>query len=538
MQTSPEHVVEKCSCNELYSTLAVKYKESDYSTRLQLLTLAPKTWSVNQTKSFFKCSWAFAKKAMKLRDTQGILSTPTLRVSTKKLDEDVINTIKDFFKSSQISRMMPGVNDTVVVRENGTKSKKQKHLMLMNLNEAYALFKTDYPQLKVGSSAFCDNRPPECQLLGSKGSHVVCVCIHHQNVKLMHQSFQKLNPESNHKDQMKLLMCAEPNEKCHMLECDSCPPLEDCVEKFIAFFDQNGVENIEYKSWLHTDRTTLSMSNDSVEDFCSKYASKLNDLLKHDFISKKQSNYYENAKKNLKDDEVIVHLDFSENFSHLSQESVQSEYYAQTQTTIHPIMVYYKKDGKLEHKSYVVISDVLEHDSKFVRSMQLKIVPIIQALVPNVKKIHFWSDGAGSQYKNKFNFYYLSQYKEKFNIHVEWNFFATAHGKGVVDGIGAIIKRFLRNAIIKGQVINNAKEAYQVLLKYYKNQLTKSDTSHTTEPVFLSKAEISKIRLPNNQNLSSIEGTRSFHTVISSSEHRTLIFKPFFDSANSVEVKF
>ena len=48
---------------------------------------------------------------------------------------------------------------------------------------------------------------------------------------------------------------------------------------------------------------------------------------------------------------------------------------------------------------------------------------------------------AASQFKNRCtlsNFCFLSK---DFGLQGEWFFFATSHGKGVVDGVGAVVKR-------------------------------------------------------------------------------------------------
>lgn len=56
---------------------------------------------------------------------------------------------------------------------------------------------------------------------------------------------------------------------------------------------------------------------------------------------------------------------------------------------------------------------------------------------PAMKEIHIFSDGAASQFKNKFIWCFMSTtFKELFPaLRVQWHFFATSHGKGAVDGV-------------------------------------------------------------------------------------------------------
>ena len=57
--------------------------------------------------------------------------------------------------------------------------------MLCNLKELYVEFRNKYPHKKFGVAKFCQLRPKWCITVGAAGTHSVCVCMMHQNVKLM-----------------------------------------------------------------------------------------------------------------------------------------------------------------------------------------------------------------------------------------------------------------------------------------------------------------------------------------------------------------
>ena len=81
---------------------------------------------------------------------------------------------------------MPGKKNFVSERNaDGIKVHQQKRLVLCNLREAYYRFKILHPDVKIGFSKFAQLRPKECVLAGSSGTHSVCVCVLHQNAKLM-----------------------------------------------------------------------------------------------------------------------------------------------------------------------------------------------------------------------------------------------------------------------------------------------------------------------------------------------------------------
>lgn len=131
------------------------------------------------------------------------------------------------------------------------------------------------------------------------------------------------------------------------------------------------------------------------------------------------------TKKNLEAKEFVVCLDFSENYACRLQNSVQSEYWNTKQATVHPYVVYCKSNDILQHKSFVIISDVSEHDSCAVNLFNSKLICFLgkQFGIENIKKIYYFSDGATSQYKNKYNFINLFYYKKDFKVDAELNFF-------------------------------------------------------------------------------------------------------------------
>ena len=61
----------------------------------------------------------------------------------------------------------------------------QKRLLLINLKELHQLFKEKHPEVKCRFSKFAALRPKHCVLAGASGTHSVCVCAIHENVKLL-----------------------------------------------------------------------------------------------------------------------------------------------------------------------------------------------------------------------------------------------------------------------------------------------------------------------------------------------------------------
>ena len=94
----------------------------------------------------------------------------------------------------------------------------------------------------------------------------------------------------------------------------------------------------------------------------------------------------------------------------------------------------------------------LQYDTTAVFLYQRCFIAFLKRFLPSTtqpQKIMYFSDGAGSQYKNRKNFINLCHHEEDFRILAEWHFSTTAHGKGSCDRIGGIVKRLAARASLQ-----------------------------------------------------------------------------------------
>ena len=313
----------------------------------------------------------------------------------------------------------------------------------MNLNELYTLFKQKYPQVKIGLSKFCQLRPKECITVGARGTHSVCVCTLHQNLKLMLFALPTEGKVTYH-DLMEKLVCNVESKECMLHRCSSCPGKEGLTQYLQQVCDASDeADLVHYKQWESTDRTTLVEHVQEVGDYLERLVQKSDLLTTHHYIAKNQSAYLSHLKENLPEGECIILLDFAENFSFVVQDAAQGFHWDNSQATLHPFVIYFKNSQtqQLEIKSVCVISDHMKHDTSVFHTFQQKIMPTVQAACPHLKKMIYFSDGAASQYKNYKNFSNLCYHEQDFGVKAEWHFFATSHGKSPCDGVGGTVKR-------------------------------------------------------------------------------------------------
>ena len=196
-----------------------------------------------------------------------------------------------------------------------------------------------------------------------------------------------------------------------------------------------------YKQWSQQERCSLETVVLEVEPFVDGFLEAIATVRKHDYIAAKQAEFFKSTRDYLRHGEVIVVADFSENYSFVFQDSVQGVHYNNLRATVDPFAAYTVQDDTVVSINCVIISDALEHNTTTFHAFQRQFIQFLKSKVPELTKIYYFSDGAVSQYKNRFNMINLVFHEIDVGVPAEWNYFATAHGKGPRDGLGGTLKR-------------------------------------------------------------------------------------------------
>lgn len=439
-------------------------EKSDKCERYRVLTTLPKSWSLRKIIREFGVSMYEAQTTKILIETKGFMTHPDPIVHPKaRIDPTMAKSVEEIFLNDDISKMCPGRQDFKIVRlENNKKVQIQKRLALMTLKEAYEEFKLRFVKHNIGFSKFATLRPPQVVIPGASGTHAICVCMQHQNVKLMTDVLNSFGIEVTYKQFMQLMICSPAEENCYQHKCAKCPGMTNIHQFLVPVLEKLNVDHLEFAQWCSTDRYQLEKISKASEDFISIYENELKKLIPHSFLSKSQSKFLKNTKSSLKEGEVAVITDFAENHTFHLQEETQSFNFNRPQATLQVAVVYYKEHNELKNLNFVGISDVLKHDYKAVHVFIGKLITFLKKRIATLSHIKYFSDGAGSQYKNKFGFINLCHHMDDFGVSAEWHFFATSHGKGPCDGIGGVVKRKAYQANLKRDAMNQIKTAKEL----------------------------------------------------------------------------
>ena len=113
-----------------------QFNDLSKNDQYRVLTSLPKEESRESIQSMFGVSDHTAKRAKTLQNEHGIFSTPSPKIG-KRISEETIDLVKDFFEKDYVTRQMPGKKDFVTIKENGEKQRVQKRQILRTVYEAF-----------------------------------------------------------------------------------------------------------------------------------------------------------------------------------------------------------------------------------------------------------------------------------------------------------------------------------------------------------------------------------------------------------------
>ncbi len=373
------------------------------------------------------------------------------------LSGDTIEKVKLFYEQDDVSRQAPGRKDCITIRhDNGVKEKTQVRHLVNSITETYALFKRKYPLAKVGSSKFAELRPRHV-LLSSKLPHNVCLCKYHENFIFAVDALHKANPTfpTYTHSFPEALLCPSPTEECWLNKCSKCGDCKMFNAKFS--FDDASEPSYTWYVWKNDEngRITKAVEEGSIDDLTEHMCSLIPKFLEHCYVKRSQAEEYNRQRdaalaESYSQTTALLQVDFSENYTCVNQDEIQSAHWNQSQVTLFTAATYHT--GK-QHSS-VIVSDNLSHTKE---TLLAYIDRLLEDLPPPVQVVSIWSDGPSTQFKNKFIAAAIPALEKKHNIKIKWNYFATSHGKGPVDGIGGSTKRFVwQNVSSRKKMVKDA----------------------------------------------------------------------------------
>ena len=91
----------------------------------------------------------------------------------------------------------------------------------------------------------------------------------------------------SYKNIIHMVLCKEEEEKCFLGQCSSCPNIQKVTDVLQAAFDDNFIDDIQYKQWTTTDICNLVSVVETAEEFIENLCARVPALLHHSFNASK-----------------------------------------------------------------------------------------------------------------------------------------------------------------------------------------------------------------------------------------------------------
>ncbi|CAC5387896.1 unnamed protein product [Mytilus coruscus] len=300
----------------------------------------------------------------------------------------------------------------------------QKRILSDYMHNLHDKFRLENSEMKLSQAKFNRSRP-NYFLLANFASRKTCLCSRHQNMALKLKAMRSLglnfskSPDSFIKDQ-------DTNEKLRNT-------LETKLPEEVKFTQWKKVLDGNKQRWKVLEETVKK------DEFMTIIENQTTDFRSHVERVKTQYSEMRKLRENLPENEIVLWMDFAENFVCTSVEAVQSSYWNQSMVSLHTMVVYFPKDHGQRLQSFVDVSDVLSHNATVVYTILTKIMPLLKIECQTLKTVHYLTDSPTSQYRNKTIFKNLMDHMEDFGVNGRWNYLESGHGKGPCDGLGLVL---------------------------------------------------------------------------------------------------
>ena len=227
----------------------------------------------------------------------------------------------------------------------------------------------------------------------------------------------------------------------------------------------------------------------------------------HVFIKRAQSSLFEQMKENTDDRKVLLQVDYAKNFAMDQQDAIQSAHW---NTNTLSVFTAHAWCGAVNY-SFALVSDNVTHGKFCVNVCLNNIISKLKRCLPDLEEIVFFSDGAASQFKQRYLFQNMTKMMAEHDLKLSWNFLATSHGKGVVDAVGDIVKRIVWQEIMTKKQCRSATDFVRI---------AKTKTKTKTKKIILdeiSQTDIDAAKLELQQifaRTKSVKNTQKLHNVV------------------------
>ena len=182
------------------------------------------------------------------------------------------------------------------------------------------------------------------------------------------------------------------DENCMTGKCDKCSSTKFTSDGFNATSDRDltspdDASNVEeegdsegeisYYEWARCDNNKLQkvLFKKSIEESIHLLNSTIKTLKYHIHVKRVQFNYYKNVKSNVAKNEILIHVDYGENYENKQQREIQSAHFGHTTFSIFTTCCYLRDaEDKVICESVTITSELPDHSRAAAITSVLKVI--------------------------------------------------------------------------------------------------------------------------------------------------------------------
>ena len=130
-------------------------------------------------------------------------------------------------------------------------------------------------------------------------------------------------------------------------------------------------------------------------------------------------------KENLESFEMLIHVDYSENYKSSQQNEIQSAYFGNHSFSLFTACAYYKDittdDHKLSKIPQTITSECRDKDRTASITCVDKAISHVRSIIPNaIEKVHVFLDGCTAQFRSRFVFALVTEIQR--DVEIIWHY--------------------------------------------------------------------------------------------------------------------
>ena len=181
-------------------------------------------------------------------------------------------------------------------------------------------------------------------------------------------------------------------------------------------------KSVRFYKWGKSDEGKISKisRNLSVTDAIESLKQQIAVLKRHLFTKHTQASTYNEVKNNLKQKDILIHLDYSKNYNNKQQWETLSAYFGHASSSIFTACCYFKDQSNAINKEAITeTSETSDHSRSASVSCLQKVIHFVREKYthPPLKlNVIVWSDGFAAQFHSRYVFSLLSKFEAPINL--------------------------------------------------------------------------------------------------------------------------